>query len=145
MTNVLIAKLLDEIADLLEFQGANPFRVRAYRNAARTVGDLGEPIAAIVADASRKLTDISGIGIELAADSDKRMLWAEADGHVSAILADLRGVAGVRHLEAAGSYRRGKDTVGDLDFLCVADDGAAVMNRLAAYDGVDQVIGRGET
>ena len=35
--NVEIARVFDEVADLLEIQGANPFRVRAYRTAARTV------------------------------------------------------------------------------------------------------------
>ncbi len=46
MTNTQIAAVLDEIADLLEFQDANPFRIRAYRNAARTVHDHGESLAA---------------------------------------------------------------------------------------------------
>src|SRR5208283_1013837 len=44
----------------------NPFRVRAYRNAARTIRDLPEPVAEIVADPGRKLTDIEGIGKDLA-------------------------------------------------------------------------------
>ena len=50
MTNVEIAAVFEHIADLLEFQGANPFRVRAYRNAARTIHDLPESAADIVAD-----------------------------------------------------------------------------------------------
>ena len=37
MQNPDIARLFDEVADLLEIQDANPFRVRAYRNAARTI------------------------------------------------------------------------------------------------------------
>jgi DNA polymerase (family 10) len=39
--NTDIAAAFDEIADLLEIQGDNPFRIRAYRNAARMIGDLG--------------------------------------------------------------------------------------------------------
>src|SRR5687767_15889279 len=66
MNNLQVADALDQVADLLEFQGANPFRVRAYRNGARIVHDLDEPVAGIVADTSRKLTDISGIGKDLA-------------------------------------------------------------------------------
>src|SRR5882762_4811867 len=50
MQNPDIARLFDEVADLLEIQDANPFRVRAYRNAART----------------KDLTDIAGIGDDLA-------------------------------------------------------------------------------
>lgn len=230
MTNAQIAAALDEIADLLEFQGANPFRVRAYRNAARTIGDLTESLATIAADKNRALTDIEGIGddlaskivhlldrgnlpmleelraavppsvlallrvpglgpkkaatlhkelqvgsldelraacesrrvrdlkgfgekteamilagLELAASSDKRMLWATADEYVRALIAHLQSVQGVRHLEPAGSYRRGKDTVGDLDFVCVADDPGAAADRLTSFDGVEQVLGRGET
>ena len=38
--NADIAAIFEEIADLLEIEGANPFRIRAYRNAARTIGDL---------------------------------------------------------------------------------------------------------
>ena len=43
MTNGQIANVFDEIADILEFQGANMFRVRAYRNAARTI-QAGAPV-----------------------------------------------------------------------------------------------------
>ena len=39
MTNAQLAAVFDEMADILEFQGANQFRVRAYRNAARMIGD----------------------------------------------------------------------------------------------------------
>ncbi|MBL9084149.1 MAG: DNA polymerase/3'-5' exonuclease PolX, partial [Planctomycetales bacterium] len=65
-TNAEIADIFDQVADLLEFQNANAFRVRAYRNAARTITNLTEPLAGIAADANRKLTDIDGIGADLA-------------------------------------------------------------------------------
>ena len=66
MTNSRIADMFDQIADLLEFQAANPFRVRAYRNGARVIRDLPEPVTAILDDENRKLTDIEGIGKDLA-------------------------------------------------------------------------------
>ena len=66
MTNDQIADVLDQVADLLEFEGANPFRIRAYRGGSRVVRELTESVAAIVADDSRKLTDLSGIGKDLA-------------------------------------------------------------------------------
>ena len=66
MNNVAIAETFDLIADLLEFQDANPFRVRAYRNAARTVRDFPEPMASLAASTERKLTDIPGIGKDIA-------------------------------------------------------------------------------
>src|SRR3569623_1073171 len=66
MNNVQIAAAFDEVADILEFQGANQFRVRAYRNAARTVHDLPESIQSILCNPDRKLTEISSIGADLA-------------------------------------------------------------------------------
>ena len=224
MTNPEIADAFDSVADILEFQGANPFRVRAYRNAARTIRDLPESVAEIVADPSRKLTDIEGIGkdlaekiaalvttgklemleelkqqvpesvlammrvpglgpkraamlfkelkvttldelraaceahkvrelkgfgakteesilagLQFAAEADKRVLWAEADDLVQEILAHMRGCPAVEQIEAAGSYRRGRDTVGDLDFLAVAGDAEVVMDHMAAYPGLAEV------
>ncbi|MGO8688630.1 MAG: DNA polymerase/3'-5' exonuclease PolX [Thermoguttaceae bacterium] len=230
MTNVEIAAAFDQIADLLEVQGANQFRIRAYRNAARTIRELPEALADIAADADRKLTDLEGIGkdlaekittlldtgelpmlkellaeipagvlellrvpglgpkraailhrelkidsldqlreacqqhrvrdlkgfgektettilqgLEIAGQAHDRMLWAEADQHAQEILAHMRGEPAVARIEAAGSYRRGKETIGDLDFLVVASDAAAVMDRLAAYRAVAEVLARGET
>jgi hypothetical protein len=49
IVNATVSATFDEIADLLDIQGANPFRVRAYRNAARTVGELGTEVPAAVA------------------------------------------------------------------------------------------------
>ena len=66
MTNAKIADVFEQVADLLEFQGANPFRIRAYRNGARTIRDFPEPVAGVLADESRQLTDIDGIGKDLA-------------------------------------------------------------------------------
>ena len=66
MQNSDVALIFDELADLLEIQDANPFRVRAYRNAARTIANLSESIAAICADPDRRLTELAGIGKDLA-------------------------------------------------------------------------------
>jgi DNA polymerase (family 10) len=230
MTNVEIAAVFEEIADLLEFQDANPFRVRAYRNAARTIHDLTESAEDIVADPHRPLTDIEGIGkdlaekittlvqtgslpmleellaevpesvltimrvpglgpkraailfhelkisdidqlraacqqhrlqelkgfgakieaailqnLDIAAESERRILWAEADQHVQSILSHMESCRAIEKIAAAGSYRRGKDTVGDLDFLAVAKDAETVMDHLLHYGGLAQVIARGET
>ena len=79
MSNPEIADAFDQIADILEFQGANPFRVRAYRNAARTIRDLPESAAEIVADPQRSLTDIEGIGKDLA----EKIGHAGADRHAA--------------------------------------------------------------
>src|SRR5438552_18274184 len=62
MQNPDIARLFDEVADLLEIQDANPFRVRAYRNAARTIRDFPESLADLVRAGTKDLPQIPGIG-----------------------------------------------------------------------------------
>lgn len=63
--NAEISDALDQIADLLEIEKANPFRVRAYRNAARVVRGLGTEVTAMLAH-GESLTDLPGIGEDLA-------------------------------------------------------------------------------
>src|SRR5262245_18541587 len=62
MQNADIARLLGEVADLLEISEGNPFKVRAYRNAARTVADHLASLAELVKGAEFDLTDLPGIG-----------------------------------------------------------------------------------
>lgn len=62
--NIDIARIFEEIADLLEIQGENQFRVRAYRTAARTIETLAVPAAALASD--DRLDDLPGIGSDLA-------------------------------------------------------------------------------
>ena len=59
-----IVKNFNKVADLLEIKGTNPFRVRAYRNAARTIGGLSISVADLIAE-NKPLTDFSGIGKDL--------------------------------------------------------------------------------
>ena len=66
MNNAEIADALDEIANLLEFQAANPFRVRAYRSGARAMRDWHESLAAIAQSEPARLLSIAGIGKDLA-------------------------------------------------------------------------------
>lgn len=66
MQNQQIAALFEELADLLEIQGANAFRVRAYRNAARTLEGLAVSAAEIVATPGQSLQELEGIGKDLA-------------------------------------------------------------------------------
>ncbi len=224
-----IAAIFDELADLLEVEDANPFRVRAYRNGARTVRSLGRELKDLVAE-GKDLSKLQGIGKALAAKIVEILetghakaldeLHKEVPASVEAILripglgpkrvkalyhtlgirniqqleqaarsGRLRGLAGfgdkterhileriesqrqskprflrsvavqyaaplVQHLEAspgvtqvvvAGSYRRGKETVGDLDILAVAKHGKKVMERFVSYDEVREVVSQGTT
>jgi DNA polymerase (family 10) len=74
-----------------------------------------------------------------------RLLWQEADVIVQEVLAWMRGCPQVRQIEGAGSWRRGRETVGDLDFVVDSDDSAAVMDRLHAWKETSAVLLRGET
>ena len=64
--NQAIAAIFNEIANLLEIEEANPFRVRAYRNAARMVEGLTEGVDAMLARGA-DLTALPGVGVDLAA------------------------------------------------------------------------------
>jgi putative hydrolase len=72
VTNEAIAAALTEIADLLERQGANPYRVRAYRHGAETVRHTEQPLQKILAEKGiRGLLKLRGIGDSLAAAIEK--------------------------------------------------------------------------
>ena len=64
--NAEVAACFNRMAELLEIEGANPFRVRAYRRAASTIEDLPSSVAAMVSEA-KDLDALPGIGEDLAA------------------------------------------------------------------------------
>ncbi len=66
MENVEIAGVLEELANLLEIQGSNPFRIRAYHNAVLTVRGLTRPLAAMVEE-GEDLTALPAIGKDMSA------------------------------------------------------------------------------
>ncbi len=227
--NATIAAIFDEIADLLDIQGANTFRVRAYRNAARTIGELGTDVKKLE-ERGTALTDIPGIGEDLARKIDEiletgecqflerlhkevppavtqllripglgpkrvKTLWHDLDiqtldqllraakdgrirelhgfgekteqhilqaaqDHLSqkhrfklavaaqyaeAFAGYLRKVAGVEEVAMAGSFRRMRETVGDIDLLVAAEEGGGVMDRFTAYEEVKEILASGPT
>ncbi len=72
-----------------------------------------------------------------------RMLLGTAERIVESLMADLRETAGVRRLVAAGSFRRRRETVGDLDLLAETDDPAALIARFTTLPAVERVINAG--
>jgi DNA polymerase (family 10) len=235
-TNILIhnsdvAGIFNQVADLLEIQGANEFRVRAYKNAARTIMGISRNVSDLV-KTGEDLSELRGIGRDLAGkiveivetgslrqlkslerqipaglielmkipglgpkrvqriykdlgvSSIERLEQAVREGRIQELKGFgrktgdqiLRGIQsakkigtgarimvsvaeliaeslvrylsqteGARKLEVAGSYRRRKETVGDLDILMVCDSPAAAMDRFVAYEDVENVIAKGGT
>ena len=223
--NAEIAAMFDQAAELLEIQGENRFRVRAYRRAARTIEGLPQSVRNLLAQ-GKDLSELPGIGKDLAdkiadiaktgrfelLDSLKKKLPGQL-AEIAALpglgpkrvkllydklkvrtLEDLRRVirAGrlrefkgfgaaietklttalqkptaakrfklsVAEAEAealtgflrdggrvvvAGSYRRRRDTVGDLDVLVTAKNGSAVGDKLVKYENVAEVLAHGPT
>ena len=227
--NSEIAALFERLADLLDIEGANPFRVRAYREAARTVSGYPRSMADLLAEGA-DLVELPGIGKDLAAkiktivDTGELPALKQAESRTPAALSDIMRIQGlgpervkalyrnlriesiddlkraassgeiqklkgfgkkteqmirerlahfsgeetrtklivaedivnplVAHLEdckgvkdvvVAGSYRRRKETVGDLDILVTSGTDSGVMNRLASYEEVAQVLSKGKT
>ncbi|MGV3605157.1 MAG: DNA polymerase/3'-5' exonuclease PolX [Planctomycetaceae bacterium] len=230
MNNDTIADAFDQVADLLEFQGANSFRIRAYRNGARTIRDYPQSLSSLASEGKSKLTEIDGIGDDLAQkictlvqtgslpmlvelkeqipesvlallripgmgpkkaaalynqlgiksleelktacdagevrklkgfgakteqlilqgmaiaeQANQRILWADADAVAQNLAEHMRGCDAIEKMEFAGSYRRGKETIGDLDLLVVSSDVKAVMDQFDAFAGKASVTARGET
>ncbi len=229
MDNRGIADIFTEIADILDIQGENPFRVRSYRNAARTLLDMGQSVQALV-KAGKNLEEIPGIGKsihekieeilatgkcnlleelrvkvppgltellrleglgpkkvkvlheELGVDSVDRLEKAAKAGrlrhlpgmgvkteekvlksiehfragmgrfklsvgfqYAQELLEYFEKVPGLKRLDVAGSFRRRKETIGDLDILAICGKGCKVMDRFTEYEEVEEVLSKGET
>lgn len=229
IVNADVAAIFSEIADLLEVEGANVFRIRAYRNAARMLDELGRSVKTMV-DNHEDLDALPGIGPDLAGkivevvtsgtcaqlerlrkeiapaivellkipglgpkrvralhqelgietleqlrcaaeqgriqavhgfgakserqildattrllQQDRRYKLADVEPVAQALLSDLMATPGVRKAVAAGSLRRRRDTVGDLDFLVTTERPRDVMDHLAAGTDVQRVLAKGVT
>lgn len=227
--NADIAAVFEEIADLLELEGANPFRIRAYRNAARTIGglateayvllekdedltilpgigrDLSDKIKEIVSTnrcglldrlrtefppAVAELLRIPGLGpkrvrhlyhdldvqtveqlysaardgricalpgfgekmelkilqaIEAHTDQTGRFKLAVAAQYAEALRIFLKAAPGVKQVTVAGSYRRMRETVADLDIVVAATPDNAVMRNFPTYDEIAEILAAGPT
>lgn len=227
--NADIAAIFEEIADLLEIQGANPFRIRAYRNAARVVGEFSQEVSRLL-EKGEDLTQLPGIGDDLAgkikeiadsghcslldrlhaelppaitellkipglgpkrvkalyhdldvqtieqlyraarderiralpgfgektennilqaieahANQTQRFKLAMAAQYAEALEKFLAAIPGVTKVTPAGSYRRMRETIGDLDILVASSAPNPVMQSFIAYDEVAEILSAGVT
>lgn len=83
--------------------------------------------------------------LDLVESASTRMLLDGATHLAVALRHHLRQTLSIEQMEFAGSFRRGKETVGDLDIVLVSTEPEAAMNQLAAFPKVSQVIARGDT
>lgn len=230
MQNAEVSRFFDDLADILEIQDANPFRVRAYRNAARTLKNLTESLTDIASDPERDLTELPGIGKDLAekietiiatkslpqleearkevppgvvdmlrieglgpkkakvlfedlkitsldalkeaaqagkiaglkgfgkkteqkilveldrvSQAGTRVYLADAKTEADDIVASLLTLDSVKQADVAGSCRRRKETVGDLDILVTSTKPVEVMDFVSKHERVETVLSRGDT
>ncbi len=227
-----IAEVFNRVADYLDIKGENPFRIRAYRNAARTIGSLSRSISSMV-EAGENLAILPGIGADLAEKirvivqtgtlplleelkkelspelsalleipglgprrvkilydklgirtvdellnaaeegkvrdlpgfgakteegileeirrleetkkAGRRVKLAVAEEVVEPVMSYLQKTKGVLEVDVAGSYRRRKETVGDLDILVACAEGCPIMDKFVGYEDVEKVLSHGTT
>ena len=92
-----------------------------------------------------KMEEVILAGLEIAESASQRLRMDQADELVERLRLHMADCPAVESLEFAGSYRRGKETVGDIDILVVSDDHSQVMDRLADFSGIVGTIARGDT
>lgn len=140
-------KLPGQLGDIAALPGLGPKRVKLLYDKlkVRTLDDLGRVIR------SGRLHELRGFGpviekkIAAALEKphvEKRFKLAVAEAEAEALTGYLRDGGRV---VVAGSYRRRRETVGDLDVLVTAADGAAVGDKLVGYDNVAEVLAHGPT
>ncbi|MBI1967598.1 MAG: DNA polymerase/3'-5' exonuclease PolX, partial [Gemmatimonadetes bacterium] len=147
----LAAKLPAGLLDLLRIPGLGPKRVKLLHRRLRvkSAGDLAKALDAGKVTRLRgfgpKMAEKIRAGLGRAEQQERRLLLHSADAYAQALVAYLEQGGGVRDIAVAGSYRRRRETVGDLDVLATCDDGAAVMNRFVRYPDVVEVVSQGPT
>lgn len=134
MDNPEIARTLEEVADILEIQNANPFRIRAYRNAVRTVETVTVPLRRWVEE-RRALTDLPGIGKEMAGHIQE-MVETGTLGFRDQLLAEVpRSLIELMRLPGLGPKKAKKVwdelKIGSVDEL----EAAAREGRIASLPG----------
>lgn len=110
--NAEVARVLQQIADMLEFQNENPFKFRSYQMAAETIGSMGTPITDITSRGGvSELQKIPGIGKTISSqiieiiETGESPYFAELTKDVPATVLDLRRVSGIGLKTAQLLYR----------------------------------------
>ena len=137
------------LVELLEIPGAGPKTVRLLweRLGIETLEDLRTALRAGTLRGAPGLTDkgIAGLqaGVEALDRRSARMTLGTAERIADSVAALLEDVPGVRSIVPAGSFRRRRETIGDLDLLVETDDPAAVVARFTTLPAVDSIVNAG--
>jgi len=145
----LRAQVPDGLLEILRLPGVGPKTVRLVST------ELGiDSVEALRAAAEEgRLRHLKGLSERTEANvleaigrierQGSRQLIHDADALVAGLVQRLRDVPGVRRIEPAGSLRRRRPTIGDLDLLAAVDDPAAVISVLDGLPEVEKVISAG--
>lgn len=146
----LLEQLPATVFELLEIPGIGPKAAKAMWE---TLGIAS--VADLKAASDEDLTGIPRMGKKTVANIRKAIAFNEESGDrvpiglaeplALEIQAELRALDGVRRAEYAGSLRRGRETIGDLDFLVACDDADLVRDTFTSMPRVTQILAKGET
>jgi DNA polymerase (family 10) len=145
----LRAEIPASLIELLRIPGLGPRTVRlAYEELGiETLEDLRQAAEAgtlkNLRGVSAKTEQMILQGIAALESRPKRLLLPQAEATIDGLIAALEGTRGVHRIVPAGSFRRKRETIGDLDLLAETSDPAALIERFTGLGVVDKVIQQG--
>jgi DNA polymerase (family 10) len=139
------------LVGLTRLPGLGPKRVRMLHDELG-ISDIGELRRAAKSGCVRELRGFGAkteqrilAALSRRAQEERRHKLADIEPIADAFVRYLKGVPGVKEVVVAGSYRRRKETVGDLDILVTCKKSSPVMERFVGYDEVQTVLSKGTT
>ncbi|MBI1813069.1 hypothetical protein HY285_04600 [Candidatus Peregrinibacteria bacterium] len=136
-------------AELMEVEDLGPKRVRQLQTLGITT--VPQLIAAAQKGKLRALPRFSDVieqkilaNARNVAERSRRFPRGEIEADAEMLLKTVRGVEGVERAEIAGSYRRNKETIGDLDIIVVTRNAKKISDAIAALPIVREVVAHGE-
>jgi len=145
----LCAEIPPSLVELLRIPGLGPKSVRQIYTelGIQTMDDLRQAAEAgtlqTLRGLSAKTEQLILEGIARLESAPKRMLLHRAEVAIDGLMGALIDTPGVQSIEPAGSFRRRKESIGDLDLLAETDDGPALIERFTTLGVVDHVVNKG--
>ena len=140
-----------QLTELLNIEGLGPERVNdLYRELnIESMDDLEEAVK------NEKIRDIEGFGTKTEDKIRKelkrkrsqadRTLYSKAEEYAVPLIKYMRENEEVKKAEIGGSFRRKKETIGDLDILVAGDEAESISDHLKSFENVEEVIKEGES